>query len=270
MKKLTILIALISWFAVSYTFAQRGARPQAQPQTASAVIVEENGIPFIRFPQQNDEAGITARNVLEAAQRIISPQAIASPPDAEFSFMQATEDDRKALFQQAIDTLQTLLVFINPPKEEEVQVALAYDQLDAQVAFVPNAFVNAHYLLGMAWTYLTMAGVFDLFSMEETADFTKKAIEYFEAFIQNGVAGNAPFVYAILGNAYFQQDDPRRALISIDRAIALEPREPFHQITRARILQGQGYLEQACASLQRARDLGEREASVNMMQEFGC
>jgi len=265
MTRIFITFIFIAWFATADVFAQRNrAQPAPQQQAgSSATLVEVDDIAIVRLPQRNDEAGIIARDVLEAAQRIINP------PIPEFGFMQPTDDERKAWFQQALDTLRTLLVFVNPP-EETAEVPVVYGE-EQPPAFVPDAFVNAHYLLGTGWIYFNMMNRQDLFSLGEIADFPQKVAEYFEAFIQNGVAENSAFIHAILSNLYTRYlNDPRKALINIDRAIVLEPRYPFHHISRAMFLQGQGYPEQACASLRRARDLGEREASALLMQEWGC
>ena len=261
MTRIFITFIFIAWFATSDVFAQRG-RPSDQPQVTSARLVEENGVRIMRLPQRNDPAGIKARQIFEAAQHIINP------PIEPFSFMQPTDDERKAWFQQAIDTFQTLLVFINPPNEAEIE---ASPETSPRAPFVPDAFVNAHYLLGKAWVYLNMMSFPDLYSSLEVAEFPKKAADYFEAFIQNGIAENSVLVYSNLANLYFSHlNDPRRAFINIDRCIALEPRDPFNHITRAQILQKEGYLEAACESLKEARRLGETEMTSNLMESWSC
>jgi len=253
----------IAWFATSDVFAQRGRQPvQSQPQVTSATVIEENGVQIIRLPLRNDPTGITARQTFEAAQRLINP------PIPSFGFMQPTDEERREWFQQALDTLQTLLVFINPPNE--VGAAVSPEDLP-QTSFVPDAFVNAHYLLGMGWVYLNMVKFPDLYNSIEAADFPRKAAGYYEAFVRNGVGTNSVIVYAALASLYFEQlNDSRNAMINIDRCIALEPREPFNHITRAQILQREGYLEAACEALKQAHQLGETEMTSTIMQSWGC
>jgi len=268
-QKITVMIRIfitfmvLAWFATSDVFAQRGRQPVLPSQaTTSFAVVEENGVPIIRLPQQNDPAGITAGQTFDAAQRLINP------PIPPFGFMQPTDEERIEWFQQAVDTLQTLLVFVNPPNEVEV-VMLSEDL--PQTPFVPDAFVNAHYLLGMGWAYFNMMNHPDLFNPTEAAEFPRKAAGYFEAFIQNGVGENSIFVYDLLANLYLLQlNDSRRAMINIDRCIALDPRSPHHHIVRAQILQREGYLEAACEALKQARQLGETEATRDMMQSWSC
>jgi tetratricopeptide (TPR) repeat protein len=263
MIRLFISFILITWFATSDVFAQRN-RPQQVQQITSATMGEDG---IVRLPQQNDAAGIVARNVLDASQRIINP------PAQEFSFMQPTEEEQKARFQQALDTLQSLLVFVNPPETEIAEPTAVEEPTETKIVedFVPNAFVNAHYLLGMGLTYLSMTGHPDLFTSEERAEFEQAVVTYFEGFIQNGVGENSALVHSLLASLYlWNLNDPRKALMNIDRCIVLEPREPSHHIVRAQILHREGYLEAACQSLRQARQLGNTDIAVNLMQVWGC
>ena len=263
MIRLFISFILITWFATSDVFAQRN-RPQQVQQITSATMGEDG---IVRLPQQNDAAGIVARNVLDASQRIINP------PAQEFSFMQPTEEEQRAWFQQALDTLQSLLVFVNPPEEEIADPTAIAEPIETRIVeeFVPNAFVNAHYLLGMGVFYLNMMERTDLFSLEEREGLFQTVATYFDRFVQNGVGENSAFIHSFLANFYlWHQNDPRKALTSIDRCIVLEPREPSHHIVRAHILHREGYLEAACQSLRQARQLGNTDIAVSLMQAWGC
>jgi len=266
MTRILITFILVAFFATADIFAQRGGR-QAEPQTqaaTNATVVELDGILIANLPLRNDEAGIAARNILQAAQSLISPEV------SEFAFMQPSLEEQRAWFQQAIDTLQTLLVFVNPPAgEAEMSPEILPYGEEPPAPFVPDAFVNAHYLLGMGIIYFNMMNREDLFGPEKMIDLNRSVATYFEKFAQNGIGASA-FVHSFLATFYLWiEPDPRRALTNIDQAIALEPRYAFHHITRAQILQGQGYLEQACASLRRASQLGETMAD-GMIQSWVC
>jgi hypothetical protein len=269
MIRLFISLILITWFAASDVFAQRNRAQQVQQvQQATFVTIGDDGI--IRLPQQNDAAGIAARNAFEAAQRIIT-----APPTQSFSFMQPTGDEQKSLFQQAIDTLQSLLVFVNPPEVGPADPAAFVDPTVTAVteepAFVPNAFVNAHYLLGMGLIHLNMTNRSDLFGAEEVANLGQAVITYFEGFIQNGVGENSAFVHSLLAGFYLSsRNDLRNAMISIDRCIVLEPREPLHHVVRAQILHRGGYLDAACEALKQARELGDTDVAPNLMRSWRC
>jgi len=225
---------LIFSFAFITLFTTAGF---AQPQVT---MNDETGI--ISITERNDPTGIAARNALSAAQLILTE------PRVEGFFVEplSPEEDRKDRWQRATDTLQSLQTSIN------------------------DAFVNAHFLLGMALVYSDQMNSPMLTTDEQRAEATQNTVNMLNAFIENGVAANSTFVYMTLGNIYWWNlNNPRRALELFDQCIAINPNEPGYHMMRAQLLFiAGGYTNAACEGLRRALELERDPEMIEMINEM--
>jgi len=114
MVKIITSFVLVVCVASSTVFAQRGSgqQPRQAALTTASQSIGQDG--FIRLPTRNDSVAVAARHAFNAAQRIIAPPTSTNP----FRLTQPNLQERQAQWQQALDTINTLLVFIEPPSEE--------------------------------------------------------------------------------------------------------------------------------------------------------
>jgi hypothetical protein len=309
MRKFYILFVIVACAVFPTVFAQHGSAQQPLQTNLTTPSQSTGASGSIRLPTRNDSAAVAAKNAFDAAQRIIVPP----PPANPFSFIQLNLQERRENWQQALDTINTLLVFIEPPSEDpqkkppeklpDMEISEQPDAVNEQPdavneqpdtvneppdaineqqdttskqadtvptppEFVPDALIKAYYLLGKALIYqdMVMSGLFNRIA---TINLARRAVENFEAFVQNGV-GNTTVVFPMLSALYSNPlNEPFRALRWINRGITAEPRNAFFHIKRSQLLRDMGRPMEACESLRQARDFGETTATT-LMQLHGC
>ena len=263
--KIIVTLVLISCLSSS-TFAQRGSRQQ--PQQTSDALVGERGL--IALPTRNDASGIAAKNAFGAVQNILYASVVSNP----FNVTQPTKEERQIQWQRALDTIETLAVFVNPSAEAEspaVPEVQSGEQPDVQPnVFTPDPLVSAHYFLGKGMIYQEKVSS-RLFTQDSATIFAKLAVDNFNAFIQTGAVQNSSFVYGWLPSLYFDfLNDPNNALLYLNKDIAVHPRNTFLFVTKSRILLSLGRTAEACETLKQANALGEEPVVIGMMRSIGC
>lgn len=288
MIRFVLTFVFIAWFATSDVFAQR--RQQAPPPAEEVILVETvdtEAVPvqgptvlteesFIRLPVQDDEIGRIATWAFERVQTILATST-PEPVEPDWELLaedyeslnpdevrhQALVNAHQVIWQRAFNAIGALAEFVSP-KDEDGQPDIPQD-------FVPNPYAAAHYFYGKGMIYMNMvnSGIFvDSIRLE----LARNAAENFEAFVQNGIA---PVMgYMDLVTIYTDiLDNPRRALMFANRAIAEEPNNSNSHFMRAVALRGLGRGGEACAALIRALDLDEmttEDSRNSIIEIFGC
>jgi tetratricopeptide (TPR) repeat protein len=257
MKKFCITLVMIVSLGSSVFAQQRRASRQEQSQSTvasqSATSFPIGADSKIVLPTRNDSIGIILRRRFNAAQDILdSPFAQNRGLSSFGGFNEVSKETRLITWQQALDTMETLARFLEPP-------IVSKDSLDTQSEdiplpasdFVPDRLVQTYHFMGKGIIYNNMV-MSRMFDKDSAAIFAQLAVDNFEGFIQYGV-GPTSIVYDAIINIYLNfLNDSQKTLMYINASLAVDPNQDFLYVRKAHVLRDMGRINEACDAMKRA------------------
>jgi len=231
----------------SEIFAQPQHRlppPSQRPAQQTETTTPSNQTDDVALPFRNDASGRHLRAILDTVEFILRPTERASRAFNPRS--QPTIEERRGNWQQAFDTIETIEKLIHS-----------------------DDLAKAYYFYGKGIIYRDKAWS-RLFGRDSSVIFARQAIDNFELLIQTGL-GSSSTIYQSLAMLCFDfLNNPRTALIYLDRALTLNPNQIYTYVAKAQILRSIGRTEEACQTLRQAREIESLIVIEMMMSSYGC